>query len=151
MLSDIIKPFNCAACEFCCKFTEDNLWDVPLFTETQMLLYPNISFKQYEGLWTPLLIKESPFYKCPFYNSDMGCVLKDSKPFDCDLWPFYVMKKDSKIVVSLCNDCSVVNETDFGLLLTILSENRDRILDVCKQYPDYARKYINNYRIIIDI
>jgi len=151
MLENIIKYNDCAKCKFCCRFTKTNLWDVPLFTEGQKAMYSHISFQKHRGLWTPQLIEESLLYICPFLDASSGCVLGKLKPFDCNLWPFYVMKKDSRIFIVSCDYCPAVNKIDCEKQLSTLYAYRDNIWEICQKYPGYIGEYKNGFQIIFEI
>lgn len=150
MFSHVINPKDCAICKYCCNFTKINLWDTPLFTEIQKSKYPNISFQKYNKLWTPVLIEALPLFICPFLDVSFGCILGESKPFDCDIWPFYIMKKNSNLVITLCNDCPSINILDYKDLLSILSAHHYRIIETCRMHPDYIREYRDGYKVIFN-
>ena len=155
MLSQYIKEENCHACQFCCRFRTDNLWDVPLFTDEQKINlkeeYPHIRFKKMGTLWTPMLITEEEYYDCPFLNHNTGCVLGKDKPFDCALWPFYIMRKQGKIVLTKCYDCTSINKISKDQLLFSLHTVLPQIKNYINVFPDYIKPYILGYDIFIHL
>jgi len=148
MSAEIIRPNECVVCNFCCRFTDVNLWDVPLFTEGQKAMYPEISFQRYGMLWTPVLSKTQDYYICPFWEINSGCKHKiESKPFDCYWWPLCFMKKDSKIIITLYEDCQATKREQ---LLAMLRERPNMVLETCEVYPDYVREYQEGYEIVFE-
>lgn len=151
MLSNYIKSENCHVCQFCCRFRNSNLWDVPLFTDEEKLelekKYSDIIFERVNGLWTPRLISENEFFNCPFLNHEIGCILGKEKPFDCTIWPFYVMDKNGKIVLAKCNDCETINKIDKDSLIFLLQTYLLQIKEYIDKYPDYIKNYIPDYEI----
>lgn len=152
MLSQYIKEENCHACQFCCRFRHSNLWDVPLFTEKEKLelekKYSYIVFKKVKTLWTPELITESEFFDCPFLNHEKGCILDKRKPFDCAIWPFYVMNKEGKIVIAKCDDCETINKVAEDKLIILFNNYLLQIKDYLNKFPDYIKPYIPGYKIL---
>lgn len=152
MLSQYIKKENCHACRFCCRFQNSNLWDVPLFTDKDKSklekIYTYIHWKKVSKLWTPMLVKEHDFFDCPFLDHDKGCMLGKSKPFDCAIWPFYVMNKNGKNVLTQSFDCEIINNIADDKLLSLLNTYFTQIRDYINEYPDYVKLYIPNYKIL---
>ncbi len=152
MLSQYIKKEKCHACQFCCRFRNSNLWDVPLFTDKDKSKlekkYTYIHWKKVSKLWTPMLVKENDFFDCPFLDHDNGCMLGKSKPFDCAIWPFYVMNKNGNIVLAQCYDCEIINYITENELLSLLNIYFTQIKDYINEYPDYVKPYIPNYKIL---
>lgn len=150
MLSQYIKKENCHDCRFCCRFRNSNLWDVPLFTyEDKSKLEEKYTFKKVNSLWTPMLIKENDFFVCPFLHHDSGCILGKRKPFDCAIWPFYVMNKDGKIVLAQCSDCEIINNINEDKLISLLYMYFAQIKDYINKYPDYVKPHIPSYKILL--
>ena len=150
MLSQYIKKENCHKCQFCCRFNYNNLWDVPLFTNEEKekweKKYSSITFKKMKTLWTPTLIVEGEYFNCPFLNHD-GCILGKNKPFDCAIWPFYVMKKEGNIVLAKCNDCQTINEVSKESLMLSMNVHILQIKDYIDKFPDYIKPHISAYEV----
>lgn len=100
-------------CHSCCTFQPDELLDAPTFTKKIKdyiikCIDANIKFKKINNVFQIILNKKDSCYVCPLLKEN-GCCLGRYKPFDCDSWPFYVMKKDDDYVIPISNDCPVFN------------------------------------------
>ena len=128
MLNELISREDCANCKICCKFEPEELIDAPVFNKEQMEYIKNninneINFKEKNGLYQIELVEYENKYKCPLL-SDKGCLLPNEyRPFDCESWPFYVMKKDGEFVITKSNDCPVFNRLSDETLVNYI-ENK---------------------------
>ena len=154
MLNELISREDCANCKICCKFEPDELIDAPVFNKTQMEYIKNninsdIEFNDKNGLYQIVLIDYKNKYKCPLL-SDKGCLLPDEyRPFDCESWPFYIMKKDEKFVITKSNDCPVFNKIDDSKLISYIEKIFLPIAkEVAKTSPELITEYNRNLKIL---
>ena len=69
MLEDILSSQDCALCQICCKFEEDELIDAPTFTRGEMENANRIyraSFVQRGNIYQVKLVPWKNKYICPF-------------------------------------------------------------------------------------
>ena len=153
MLKNILSPSQCADCRLCCIFDRHELGEIPVISDEMKNslteLYPQLEFVSYGKSWL-FRMKESSdgMYYCPML-SDNGCTLRDSKPFDCRIWPYCIMQLGENIVITISPLCSamyslplnrLVEELDMGLANVIFEE--------AKNNPNLIREYQEGYPVL---
>lgn len=154
MLENILCSKDCAACQICCKFEPDELIDAPTFSKEEMLKAiakkDGIVFIKRGNVYQIVLEPWRKKYICPLLTH-VGCMLNNERPFDCKLWPFYVMKKDEKYVVTITEDCPIVRKKSRE---TINSCIDNAFLDQCRRiiskYPEMITDYNRNMKILYE-
>lgn len=156
MLEELISREDCANCKICCKFEPDELIDAPTFTKEQMQyikcnINKNLKFTEIDNIYKIELIKCKSKYKCPLL-SEKGCMLPNKyRPFDCESWPFYVMKKDEKCVITKSNDCPVFANIDNKKLTDFIENNFLEIAKkVAKEHPSMITEYNRGLDILYE-
>lgn len=154
MLSELISREDCANCKICCKFESDELIDAPVFNKEQMEyiinnINSNIEFIDKKGLHQIKLVNYKNKYKCPLL-SDKGCLLPNEyRPFDCESWPFYVMKKNDEFVITKSNDCPIFNKINDSKLIAYIE---NKFLSIAKEIvntsPELVTEYNRNLKIL---
>ncbi len=151
MLEDILSSQDCALCQICCKFEEDELIDAPTFTRGEMENANRIyraSFVQRGNIYQVKLVPWKNKYICPFLT-DKGCILGNGRPFDCKSWPFYLMRRNNQYVLTLTSDCPIVWKKYLGKEEFHIDDN---LLDACKyiiqNYPEMITEYNRNMRVV---
>lgn len=158
MLEELLTLEDCTNCKICCHFQEDELFDAPTFTKEQKDFILNImkvkaEFTKKNDIYQIALNEvDNKGHKCPLL-SGRGCILPfDIKPFDCQSWPFYVMKNNDEYLITVSQDCPTFNQIPREKLkeyikLKFLKE----ALNIIKKYPsmitDYNRELEILYRI----
>ena len=90
-------------------------------------------------------------YKCPLLT-DKGCILGSNKPFDCESWPYYIMKKDDEYVITISKDCPVINNIDENKLKEFAEKKmKDISINIIKKYPDMITNYNRDLKILYSI
>ena len=154
MLNELISREDCANCKICCKFEPDELIDAPVFNKDQMEYIKNninseIKFNEKNGLYQIELIKYKNKYKCPLLT-DKGCLLPNEyRPFDCESWPFYVMRNDKEFLITKSNDCPVFNKVNDDVLIDYIKREFLEIAkDIATNYPELVTEYNRNLKIL---
>lgn len=153
MLNELISREDCAKCKICCQFEPDELIDAPTFTKKQMQHIKNnidkdLEFTKIGDIYKIQLIKYKSKYKCPLL-SERGCVLPNEyRPFDCESWPFYVMKKDDKFVITISNDCPIFAKIDNKILINFIEK---KFLIIAKEIVRENPNMITDYNRGLDI
>lgn len=158
MLTKILKAKDCKKCKQCCQFFLNEDWDIPFFTEYEMILRKfsadtNIVYF-HSRLWkiNILGLNNTNTTACPFLDKNKGCMLKESKPFECRIWPFILMKsEENKPLIALSKDCSIINKYNKNVLIAIALENKEELFKVAYEYPEILKHYNDNYELIIEI
>ena len=156
MLNELISREDCANCRICCKFEEDELIDAPTFTKEQVdyikkNIDKSIKFTKNGNIYQIKLIKYSSKYKCPLL-SDTGCILPNKyRPFDCESWPFYVMKKDNTYVITKSNDCPIFKKIDNKILIKYIEDKfLSLAIEIAKDHPDMVTNYNRDLDILYE-
>ena len=153
MLNELISREDCANCKICCKFEPDELIDAPTFTKEQMQYIKNninkdLKFTKIDDIYK---IEYKSKYKCPLL-SEKGCMLPNKyRPFDCESWPFYVMKKDEKFVITKSNDCPIFARIDNKILTNFIKEKfLKRAKKIVKENPSMITEYNRGLDILYE-
>ena len=160
--SSILNSKDCFNCKKCCRFEPDEFSDAPMLTEEQRLrakaefVIKNITFEQRGKLWQIVLdnIPGSNKKICPLFDEDTAhCLAHDYEIFDCITWPFYIMKVDERIVITISPDCPIViGKLQIEDLKKYAKEKiGPEMLEKAKQYPDLITEYHGNAIQLCDI
>ncbi|MFH1284102.1 MAG: hypothetical protein ABIH78_00745 [Candidatus Peregrinibacteria bacterium] len=158
----ILASEDCFNCRKCCKYEPDELMDAPMFTEEQRLRaetefrVKNLRFEQRGKLWQVVLddIPRSDKKICPFFDADTAhCLVHDYEIFDCLTWPFYIMRVDRKVMITLSPDCPIVIERSQIEDLKRYAKERigPRTLEKARQHPDLITEYHGNAIVLCDV
>ena len=100
MIKQIInsKECLCKCDDPCCRFYEQKY--APKFTKEEydkVAKDKNIKkfmIKISKDMWQPKLSKkDGPYFICPFVKNKTFCKIYSKRPFECWVWPFFVIKK----------------------------------------------------------
>lgn len=162
LLNGILQSMHCFTCRICCKFGPDDCIDAPMFTEQTknriIRKFPrkNLKFDSIGSLWKivlkPLSNKKER-YICPLYHLYTSkCLIYKYRPFDCLTWPFYIMRKGEKIIITLSPDCPIANKRPLSFLTELAkSKIAPYMIKEAKKYPDLITEYHGNAKILLDI
>lgn len=156
MLSKLLSKDECANCRICCTFDDDDIWETPV-------IYNDLAEKTSAYVGIKLLDKGSyklfslskkegdELYYCTALDKQKGCRLsKETKPFDCKIWPFRVMKLKGldRLVITLSPVCPVVKTKPLESILQTLDKIKDEIFKEAEAYPFIVKDYIDGYPIL---
>jgi Fe-S-cluster containining protein len=149
-------------CRCCCRFSQqESIWspclldeeinelskhNIPASVISQNKKIRLVPFPEKNREELPAHV--GPLFVCPFLNmQDNKCQIYKSRPFECQLYPFLINKRDKKIFLSADLGCPYIDEnvqtkgfkeyTDylFGLL------NDPGYLDTLKKNPQIIQSY----------
>lgn len=154
MLKEILSRGTCAECRICCGFDTTDLWETPVFfpelKEKIKAENPEIKFMPYKNAYLMKMFEPDSegLMLCPMLT-ETGCALGDEKPFDCRIWPFRVMKLDSRLVITLSPICPSVQELSVKRVSEFLKESKlsDLIFKTAESNPAIIKDYIPDYPI----
>lgn len=156
VLNELISIGDCANCKICCKFEPDELIDAPTFTKKQMQyikdnINENLKFTKIDDIYKIQLVKYKSKYKCPLL-SEKGCVLPNEyRPFDCESWPFYIMKKSDKFIITKSNDCPIFAKIDNKILTDFIKRKFFIIAEkVVRENPGMITEYNRDLDILYE-
>lgn len=162
LLNKILQSKHCFTCRICCKFGPDDRIDAPMFTEEikkriiRKFPSKNLKFDSigilYKIILNPLSGKKE-HYICPLYDRHTSkCLIYEYRPFDCLTWPFYIMKKVKKIIITLSPDCPFVNKKPLSFLTEFAKAKiAPYMIKEVRRYPDLITEYHGNAKILLDI
>lgn len=153
MLGELITRDDCAKCKICCKFEKDELIDAPMFSKRQKRYIRNnisnkIKFKYRNGAYQINLVKYKNKYRCPLLSSK-GCMLPNAyRPFDCESWPFYIMSKDDKFLITKSNVCPIFNNTSNAILIKFIEK---KFLNIAKEIATNSPELVTEYNRDLEV
>lgn len=158
----ILASEDCFNCKKCCRYEPDELMDAPTFTEEQHLKaeaefkIKNLRFEQRGKLWQVVLndILGSDKKICPLFDANTAhCLVHNYEIFDCLTWPFYIMRVDGKVMITLSLDCPIVIERVQIEDLKKYAKEKigPQMLAKAKQHPDLITEYHGNAIILCDV
>jgi len=112
MIGNDIKQFVpqeiCLSCEGCCRFSEpEGIWRPKVFSEE---VSNEALVKALDEQNHFCLTKSDSGWQCPFFKEkDNTCTVYSSRPFECLLYPFLLVKKDEKVFVGAHLNCPYVH------------------------------------------
>lgn len=154
MLKEILKNKTCAECRMCCIFDTYDIWETPLFDEDNknkvLAFNPNAVFAKVGNKYMLNAgeLAEGDLFTCPALTQN-GCILGDSKPFDCRIYPFRVMEKDGQRVIAVSTLCKDVHGQNHDKLREFLKNGlAEKIFAYAKENPDVVKPYYDNYTVL---
>ncbi|MBI5193388.1 MAG: hypothetical protein HZA08_08120 [Nitrospirae bacterium] len=167
----IVPPDWCFKCDVCCRFPESTSFLAPYFTAEEInRVFPpplagvgqeesknSLPFKGRDRVGMGLfpnksgckitLIAGGEAYICPAFDLPTAhCLIYNVRPFDCELYPYALMRDESgeNVVIGVDTKCPYVRENiganiftaaasdianaiESSPLIEIISENRDLI------------------------
>lgn len=115
----------------------------------------NIHFEQVGALWR-IMLNDIPFSAkkiCPLYNYKYGhCLGYNLEIFDCLTWPFYIMKSDAAIVITISEDCPKINSHGYiALKEYAINYIGPRMYAAAQANPDLVTELHGNVSILCNI
>jgi Fe-S-cluster containining protein len=155
MLSKILSKRECAECKICCSFDSYDLLETPVVTDEIMqrslAVKPDQRFADVDGTRLYIMDKEPDrdLYYCPMLDHSKGCLLGDSKPFDCRIWPFKIMRFEGRRVIALSPVCPIVSDKPLSELRELAHELAPVIFAEADREPSLVRPYSSGYTIML--
>ena len=161
MLKEILSPADCAKCGFCCSFRRQSLHLTPCFdvenVEEISRLFPEAKFKTLPGGAITIDLDDkyhtdNSDEEALCYFNQKGCVLPDSlKPFDCNLWPFRLMKDENGMSLALVPTCPWIRKNDLSKLKEVALSVAKKAMEYAKMHPEIVIEYRPDYQVIISM
>ena len=153
MIKQFVPQEFCLECRGCCRFKEANsVWSPCLLDEEiQGLLgkpgIPAASIaidRRIQPVANPL----GADFLCPFLKTlDNKCVIYESRPFECQLYPFLINLRKTKVLLTVDLNCPYVYEQlhsqktkDYIVYLTEYL-NSPLLLSMLKDNPQIIQAY----------
>ncbi len=115
MIKQVVPQEVCLECQGCCRFQKiDSVWSPCLLDEEiQDLLDKKIPPAGISSNKKPLLIPnaQGTGFICPFFDAkDNKCKIYGFRPFECQLYPFLINRKEEKFFLAVDLKCPFVQE-----------------------------------------
>jgi hypothetical protein len=173
MLSSLLDKDTCAKCRICCTFESYEVWETPNFTPSEQEAVKRILPEDTEmsDISIPVLehhpespmpssnsikrfrvtkLDDGDMFYCPALDNETGCKLGDEKPFECQIWPFRIMKLNGQLVITVSPLCNAVFTRPLSTLVTFMKEELlDEMLKYAQEYPTAVKEYDDMYPILL--
>lgn len=149
MIKQFIPQGFCLKCQGCCRFKEaDSVWAPCLLdTEIQELLDKDIppALISINRRIAPVPDPAQDGFICPFLGpSDNKCKIYESRPLECQLYPFLVNLRSNKVLLTVDLNCPYAKEN----LKTGRFKEYTEYLAAFLNAPEQVRALKNNPQII---
>jgi hypothetical protein len=155
MLKGLLSREECANCRICCSFDSYDIWETPVITHDMVNRIlsdykPDQKFIRRDDHFLLRLEREKDrdLYYCSLLDHSKGCVMGENKPFDCQIWPFRVMKLAGYNMITLSPVCPVVNQKPISDIVKTCMGISSVIFENAREHPEYVKPYIEGYPII---
>ncbi|GHV46299.1 hypothetical protein FACS189499_01150 [Clostridia bacterium] len=151
-VADLFSGEVCAECRYCCFFSEDDIWELPVISDDALRVLDgkpgfsgDVSYSYSDGkrFFSPVYNDEHLF-RCPALGGN-GCVLGDERPLDCRLYPFRIVLRGGERFLAIAKDCrSGIDDAELAefILKKNLSREMLRLADSGEiNVVDYDEKY----------
>lgn len=152
MLKQFVPKRFCLKCRGCCRFKEpDSIWSPTLLHEEIKFILPFANLYSKKIRLAPSAAKLNSFI-CPLLNLEGNqCNIYANRPFECQLYPFLINRKEDKVFLALDLNCpfikenldsSVLKEYSQGLAIMFNSRQCKKLFkdnpQIIQAYPEAA-------------
>lgn len=115
MIKQFVPSRVCVKCLGCCRFIEaDNVWQ-PLLLESEAETLAKSKelacFITQDKKICLVPSKNQDIFYCAFFDACKNkCKIYLKRPFDCQIYPFLINRKDKKVFLSVDLNCQFINE-----------------------------------------
>ena len=115
-VKQLIAHKFCLKCDGCCRFSQANTVWAPLFVKSEIkyLIKENFfslaDFSNIAGRQRLQPLKHKDYFICPCFNPiNHLCKIYKNRPFECQLYPFLLVKKDDKFYLAQDDKCLYIS------------------------------------------
>ncbi|MCD7727131.1 MAG: hypothetical protein LUH57_02150 [Ruminococcus sp.] len=156
MLKSLLSGEECARCKICCTFDDEDIWETPIiYNELAESVKSSVGGELIDkGEYKLFSLSKKPeeeLYYCTALDRQKGCRLDaESKPFDCKIWPFRVMRLEgfNGYVITLSPVCPIVKTRPLDSIMATLDKIKDEIFAEAEAHPFMVKDYIDGYPIL---
>ncbi|MDO8661687.1 MAG: YkgJ family cysteine cluster protein [Candidatus Omnitrophota bacterium] len=135
MIKQFVPQEACLQCQGCCRFKDmDSVWTPCLLEEeVQDLIDKDIppAYINMQRKIRPVPSPKGEGFVCAFFECGSNkCKIYQTRPFECQLYPFLINLRDKKVVLTVDLNCPYVKEN-----------MRKKEF---KEYADYLSAYLNS-------
>ncbi|MDD5004998.1 MAG: YkgJ family cysteine cluster protein [Candidatus Omnitrophica bacterium] len=152
LFKQLVPQDFCLSCDVCCRFTEPQTIWAPLFTKEEIEylvekdILPPLVFTGHPENQTKKdknkissaqrinLVNYKDYFICPCFDVfDSHCKIYAERPFECQLYPFLLVRKSNKFYLAMDKKCPYLNKVQKNQL---------------KTYTDYLRKEFAKKKVL---
>lgn len=152
MIEQFVPQEACLKCQGCCRFAqEDSVWVPSLLNEEiEKLLKGSFppSLLSLDKKIRAISFKNEGIYICALFNPEENkCKIYEYRPFECQLYPFLINRKEDKVFLALDLKCPFakdkVNTREFQEYSRYLSGllKTPQYLEILKNNPHAIQAY----------
>lgn len=155
-LKQFVPSQTCLACDVCCRFVDENSIWAPVLTDVekaglpQNLVSPEnkLKLKPLKDVLCPQDDKYLTGFACTFFEPKKNsCKIYLKRPWECQLYPFLLVKNNKKVSLGLDIKCPFAKERqnsyefkEFIRYLVIFFKKND-IKNIIKNNPQIIGNY----------
>ena len=155
MLGELLSKEECAECRLCCSFDSYGLSETPTVTpDTAAKILsrhrPQQRFLENGGSFIMKMEPgpDSDIRCCPLLDHSTGCIMGDSKPFECRIWPLRVMRRGDSLVITLSPLCPAVSLKPIEDVKAKCEELAEAIFTEAQACPELVKPYAAGHRVL---
>jgi len=124
-MKQLIPSDYCLRCDVCCRFPDNPTEWAPKFSRSEAVaaveenLVPPELFSQAHycadaaAVFPIQLLKHGRGFRCPCFSvSDNRCLIYRFRPFECQLYPFLLVKKGAQFFLGCDRQCLYIKSAD---------------------------------------
>ncbi len=153
LLEQFVPQEFCCICTGCCRFADpNNIWRPKAMNKEVEPLKANQSGSEFlDQDFRIKTVSQDQEHICHFLDFEINrCRTYSQRPFECQLYPFVLLRKDEKVFVAVHLACPFVQEKKEGSEFLQYSKyladffSRNEILDQAEEYLKLASFYPNS-------
>jgi hypothetical protein len=158
---EVIRSEDCGTCnDPCCRFDARYTSYAPLFTDEQRRRvqeeFPaeGIAFEPHGGMWRIQLREMMGTGRCicPLLDVQTGfCCVYSYGIFDCDTYPYQLMERDGRLLLTVTPECTVVGDERMKALQARGEELLPRMREVIARHPEHVTPYYEGVIVLSDL
>lgn len=166
MLTDLLKPEDCAACRLCCHFHRESAWETPAIEPELVSAYrrleppPPLQLRPDASVTFKLNFEQlaaDESAACPMLDFRRGCRLpRKERPTECRLWPLRLMRcteadGGERVVLGCYRNCPGVQRCGLDTMRSFAEEKlKALLLAHAQRLPQMIRPYDRHYEILAE-
>lgn len=151
-LKQFVDGKVCLKCQGCCRFLEDTTIWAPCLLDEEIKVFKkdtlNPSMISPEKKLRLLPSAKGDIFFCPFFNVGKNkCKIYTRRPFECQLYPFVINRREGEIFLAVDLNCPLVKDKlnskpfrKYVSYLTGLLKSR-KYRDILKNNPQIIQGY----------
>lgn len=158
---EVLRSEDCFGCgDPCCKFDARYPSYAPLFTDEQRRRVDEehselgVRFEPHGSMWRIVLreAEGSRFRLCPLLEPDTRrCRVYSYGVFDCDTYPYQVMERDGRLLLTVTPECPVVADERLEEMRAYASHLIHRMREAVERHPERVIPHYEGVVVLADL